>query len=156
MRRFLLIALLAVTLLQGCARLPAPEEMAQEIKGFELPAKPDQNSAMIYVVRPSMVGTLVRFNVFLDNHDDASEMGYNRGSQYIFFTVKPGRHDIFSKAENWADATIDAKGGDTIFIRQDVQMGFIMARNSLTVVDVLEGTYHVKNTQAGTMIKTQN
>ncbi|HNO25136.1 MAG TPA: hypothetical protein PKK94_19310, partial [Leptospiraceae bacterium] len=48
---------------------------------------------------------------------------------------------------------VNAKAGETVFIVQTAEMGLIMARNSLKLTDELEGTYHVKNTKLGTVIK---
>lgn len=144
----------AVTFFSGCASVPSPEKMQEETAGFQLPKQPEEGKALVYVVRPSIVGTLVRFNVFVDNEEAASEMGYNRGSQYIYFNVTPGEHKILSKAENWAETAISAKAGDVIFIKQDPAMGIIMARNDISKIESLEGRYHVKNTALGTIIKT--
>lgn len=104
--------LLAVlTILPGCASLPSPEAMKAETAMFQLPKLPESGKAMVYVVRPSGVGGLVRFNVFVDDQEATSEMGFTRGSQYIYFSVAPGQHRIYSKAENWADINVDAKAG---------------------------------------------
>ncbi len=147
----LVIAFFALT--AGCATLPSQEQMAADIAGYELPQQPAAESALIYVVRPSGLGPIVRFNVFLDDKEDSSEMGYTRGSQYIYFHVSPGNHTIYSKAENWAEINIDAKPRDIIFIKQITSMGFIMARNSLEQVQDTEGKYHVKRTSLGTIKK---
>lgn len=154
-RSGMIVVVLLLLLVQGCASLPSPAEMAEQTKDFKLPATTEAGRAMVYVVRPAMVGTLIRFNVFVDDHEAASEMGYTRGSQYIYFTVAPGQHMIYSKAENWAEIAIDAKADDIIFVKQDPQMGFIMARNSLSPLDAVEGKYHVMNTSLGTIIKSK-
>lgn len=143
--------LIALFLLTGCATLPSPESMKKDTADFELPKIPDSNKAMIYVVRPSVFGTLVRFNVFLDNEDDSSEIGYNRGSQYIYFQVTPGKHKIMSKAENWAEMSVDVKAGDIVFIKQNAEIGIIMARNSLSLLEEHEGKYHIKRSNVGTI-----
>lgn len=157
MPRILSVLFVAVFLVlaQGCATLPSPQEMASDIKDFRLPTEPEKGSALVYVVRPSSLGTLIRFNVFLDGKEPASEMGYTRGAQYIYFYVSPGKHLIQSKAENWAEITIDAQAGQVIFLKQDPQMGIVMARNNLNAIDDVEGRYHVKHTSVGTIIKTK-
>lgn len=152
----IVVAVMSLALMfQGCAKLPTPAEMAEQTKDFKLPAAPEAGRAMIYVVRPSVLATLIRFNVFLDDQEDASEMGNNRGSQHIYFSVAPGNHSIYSKAENWANIAIEAKANDVIFIKQDAQMGFIMARNSLSLIDAVEGKYHIMNTSLGTSLKSK-
>lgn len=143
---------IALSLLTGCATLPSPEKMAQEVSGYNLPKQSDTESSLVYVVRPSSLGTLVRFNVFLDDKEVSSEMGWNRGSQYIYFYVNPGKHTIFSIAENWAEISIDLKAGETAFVKQNPEMGIIMARNSLEIIPEIEGKYYVKNAKVGNII----
>lgn len=140
--------------LSGCASLPSPEVMKAETASFALPKMPESGKAIVYVVRPSGLGGLVRFNVFVDDQEAASEMGYTRSSQYIYFNVAPGTHKIYSKAENWADTEISAKSGDVIYIQQEPAMGIIMARNSVSKVDEVQGKYQVKQLSVGTILKT--
>jgi hypothetical protein len=99
------------------------------------------------------MGGLVRFNVFLNDKEANSEMGFTRGNQFIYFSVPPGEHRVFSKAENWAEMAVNVKAGDIAFIEQQVGMGVIMARNTLLSLDPLTGTYHVKKTTVGTLLK---
>lgn len=110
---------------------------------------------MIYVVRPSGLGGLIRFNVFVDDQEAASEMGYTRSSQYIYFQVAPGNHLIYSKAENWAEAQVNVKAGEIVFIEQEPTMGVFMARNVITQIKDYQGKYHVKTLGLGTIIKEQ-
>ena len=145
-------ALLAL-LLQGCATLPSPEAMKAEVQDFQLPKLPVEGKAIVYVVRPSEVGGLTRFNVFLNDQQPESEMGFTRGSQYIYFQIPPGQHKIQSKAENWSEWIVNAKAGDILFIQQDAGMGLLMARNTLLKINDVEGRYHVKTLKLGTIHK---
>jgi hypothetical protein len=141
--------------LTGCASLPSPDAMRAEVRDFQLPKLPDQGNAMVYVVRPSGLGGLIRFNVFVDDQEAASEMGYTRSSQYIYFQVAPGNHLIYSKAENWAEAQVNVKAGEIVFIEQEPTMGVFMARNVITQIKDYQGKYHVKTLGLGTIIKEQ-
>jgi hypothetical protein len=136
----------------GCASLPSTEVMKAETANYQLPKLPDPGKAIVYVVRPAAVGGLIRFNVFVDNQEDASEVGYTRGTQYIYFQVPPGERKIFSKAENWAETMITAEAGDIIFIQQEPSMGVIMARNSIFKLEDYTGKYHVKKLTLGTLL----
>lgn len=155
MRRILSLTFLAVfvMLAQGCATLPSPEQMAQETKDFQLPKLPEKGSALVYVARPSSLGGLIKFNVFLDDQQPASEMGYTRGGQHVYFLVSPGKHTVYSKAENWAELQISPKDGEIVFIEQDPSMGLIMARNNLILADAIKGRYFVMKTGKGEIIK---
>lgn len=150
-----LLLVLAAAILPGCASLPSPEAMKAEIAGYQLPKLPETGKAMVYVVRPSSLGGLIRFNVFLNDQEAQSEMGYTRSSQYIYFSVPPGQHKLFSKAENWAELHFTANAGDIIFVQQEPAMGVIMARNNLFKIDDLPGKYHVKTLTVGTILKTE-
>lgn len=145
--------LLALTVFSGCASLPPPEKMRAEIASYQLPKLPEAGKAIVYVVRPSSFGGLIRFNVFVDGQEPESEMGYTRSSQYIYFNLTPGQHKILSKAETWAETHVSAREGDIIFIQQEPTMGLVMARNSLFKLPQDEGTYRVKNLSLGTIIK---
>ena len=48
-----------------------------------------------------------------------------------------------------------AKAGDVIYIQQEPAFGLLYSRNNLTVLDEVQGKYHVKNTKLGTIIKTE-
>lgn len=144
---------MAALLLAGCATLPSTDQMKSAVATYQVPKLPEPGSAMVYVVRPSAMGTLIRFNVFLNDQESQSEVGYTRGNQYIYFTVPPGAHKIYSKAENWAETTLDVKAGDVVFLQQEVTMGLIMARNNLLRLEDLPGKYHVKNLEVGTLLK---
>lgn len=149
------IACIALGLLSGCATLPSPEQMQSEVAGYQLPRSPEGGKAMVYVVRPSQLGALIRFNVFLDDEEERSEMGYTRGGQHIYFNVPPGSHKLFSKAENTAEMVLTLKPGEVAFVQQEPAMGIIMARNSLFRLDEVQGKWSVKNTSPGTILKTE-
>ncbi len=153
-----LVALLlacTLTALSGCASLPSTEVMKAETAGYQVPKLPEPGKAIVYVVRPSNFGGLIRFNVFVDDQEAESEVGYTRSSQYIYFNLLPGDHKIYSKAENWAEMHFNAKAGDIIFLQQEPTMGVLMARNKLFKVDDYQGKYHVKTLKVGTIIKAE-
>jgi hypothetical protein len=145
----------AAMVMPGCASLPSAEVMKTETAQFQLPKLPEAGKAIVYVVRPSPLGGMVRFNVFLDDKEAPSEMGFNRSSQYIYFSVNPGKHTLYSKAENWAELPFEAKAGDIIFAEQETNMGVIMARNNLLKIEEVPGKYHVKKLSLGTISKTE-
>lgn len=142
-------------LVAGCATPPPAETMKAEIAGYQLPKGPPAGRALVYVVRPSAVGGLVRFNVFVDDQGDGAEVGYTRGNQYIYFSLAPGEHKIYSKAENWADLVLTLKAGDIVFVQQEVGVGMIMARNSLSRLEDYQGRYYVKTLSEGTIHKPE-
>lgn len=152
MRNLFIIVALVLT---GCATsMPSSELMKQATASYQLPSTPEIDKAVVYVVRPTRLGGLIRFNVFIDDQEASSEMGYTRAGQYIYFNLAPGEHKIFSKAENWAETLVTVKAGDVVFIQQEPTMGIIMARNNIFKLDEHEGKYHVKTLSLGTIIKS--
>lgn len=89
--------------------------------------------------------------LFLNDQEHAFGVGNARDSQHISFPVEPGQHTVYSKAENWASIDVDVAPGETVFIRQHAKMGLVMARNTLSLLNELEGEYFVKETNPGTM-----
>jgi hypothetical protein len=154
-RLSLLLAIVFISFLSGCANLPSPDGMKSEVAKYQLPKTPEPGKAIVYVVRPSGLGGLIRFNVFVDDQEAASEVGYTRSSQYIYFNLSPGEHKILSKAENWAETLVNAQAGDIIFIQQEPTMGLIMARNNIFKIEDYVGKYHVKSLTMGTILKSE-
>jgi hypothetical protein len=157
MKKIITKSLIIITLitLSSCVSLPSHEEMKAEIKGYSLPVLGKKDSALVYVMRPSGLGFIVRFNVFLDGKEDADEMGNNRGVSYIYFHVTPGQHKIFSKAENWAQVDINPKAGEVVFIKQNPEPGLLMARNNIEILDDVEAKYYLKKLSLGSVYKTE-
>ena len=154
MKTLLRILIISLTLVfAGCASLPQPQEMKQDIADFKLPTLPSDGKAIVYIVRPSSIGLLLRFNVFVDDQQPQSEMGFTRGSQYIYFNLEPGEHTILSKAENWAEINVVAAAGDIIYIQQNPTFGLFISRNEMFSLQEFEGKYYVKNLEQGTIIK---
>ena len=145
------LLVLTAVWLTGCASLPSGDALKTAVTGYQLPKAPESNLALAYVVRPDLVGTAVRFNVFVDSKEDAAQVGFTRGSQYIHFNLVPGAHTIYSKAENWAELPVTVRAGEVIFIKQEVGMGLVMARNSLIRLGEDEGKYFVKTSALGTL-----
>lgn len=153
MKYFLKICVgLAFLLFAGCATtVPTADEMKEDIAGYELPHKPEEGKSLVYVVRPSTFGGLVRFKVYVDGKEEVSNVGYTRGGQYIYFNVEPGEHHIYSRAENWAELFVETTEGSITFLQQRASMGVLFARNSLEFLPSYHGTYEVKRLKPGTL-----
>lgn len=138
-----------ILFISSCQTTPSYREMKSEMENYILPFQPKKDSVLIYIVRPSLLATLIKFNIFLDDKKPSSEIGYTRGGEHINFYTTPGSHTIFSKAENWDQLEISGKGGDVIFIKQNPRFGFLYARNKLEIIDDIEGKYYIENSDSG-------
>lgn len=146
--------LLIVFLFVSCATV-SRDQMAQQAKTYNLPYQPEKEEGVVYVLRPSYLGAVIRFNVFFNDTAEKSEIGWTRGGQYVYFFAKPGEHIFYSSAENTASLKVKVEAGKATFIKQEPSMGFIMARNSLNELDETEAKYHLMNLTPGNIIQTR-
>ncbi len=136
----------------GCSsKTLSVAQMQKEIGTYKLPRSAPADKATVYIVRPTSLGGFVRFNVFVDSKEDTAEVGYTRANQYINFDLTPGIHTIYSKAENWAEIEVNATKNQTIFIEQIPSMGILFARNKLSTLEEVKGTYQMKDLKLGTI-----
>ena len=143
-------------LLFGCTSLPtsqsSPDGIAANAANYHLPKLPENEKAMVYVVRPSINCKPYSFYVFIDELKPETEMGSTKGGQYIYFDLVPGQHKIISKVENWntiAEIDLSVKPGDIIFLEQVPDMGFITLNSKMVALQENEGKYYVKTLTRG-------
>lgn len=98
------------------------------------PAQP-ADKALIYVLRPSMIGNKIQSKLAVDGE----WKGVNRGNNYFFFTLDPGEHYFCSLAENHSLLTLKVEAGKTYYIQQHVEMGIMKARNKIDQMTEEEG-----------------
>jgi hypothetical protein len=93
------------------------------------------DTALIYVIRSTMLGNKVQTKLAVDGE----WKGVNRGNNYFFFTLQPGEHYFCSQAENRSIVVLTVEAGKTYYLEQSIHMGLMKARNDLTVMDDADG-----------------
>ena len=93
------------------------------------------DKAMIYVLRPTIIGLKINSKLAVDGN----WTGVNRGKTYFFFTVEPGEHYFCSESENQDYLALTVEAGKTYFLQQKVEAGFWKARTNLVVMSDAEG-----------------
>lgn len=128
---------LLLALIAGCASMPmATTEQDGQAKRFEVP--PDR--ARIYLYRNEVIGAAIPMTVSFDG-----QLAGQTGSRTFFvWEVSPGSHQLASHAENVSSLIIDAEGGKSYYIWQEVKMGVFMARSRLQQVDEATGQAAVR------------
>ena len=98
---------------------------------------PDQpaDKALVYVLRPSMMGNKVQTKLAVDG----DWKGVNRGNNYFYLILDPGEHYFCSVAENHSLLTLKVEAGKTYYIQQHIQMGMMKARNKIETMTAEEG-----------------
>jgi len=92
--------------------------------------EPPPAMAMVYVLRPTMMGNGMQTKLAVDGE----WKGVNRGNNYFFFPLGPGEHYVCSKAENRSVITINVEAGKTYYLQQHITMGVLKARNSVDIM----------------------
>ena len=98
---------------------------------------PPEGKAIVYFVRPSVVGTIIPFKVSCND----TLIGSTTGNKYLFIVLEPNTYNLISKAKAENDAELELKvdTGKKYFIEQKPKMGIFMARNELILLNYEEG-----------------
>jgi len=96
---------------------------------------PPEGMALVYFVRPSSLGSAIKMGVTADG----VPIGSTHGKRYIFATLKPGKREFVSTAENKDELVLVVEAGKTYFIEQKVKMGIIAARNQIERLEEADG-----------------
>lgn len=104
--------------------------------------EPPADKALIYVVRPTMMGNKIQTKLAVDGN----WVGVNRGDNYFYFTLEPGTHYFCSQAENHSALALKVEAGKTYYLQQKVTMGLMKARNKLVELDPEKGKEGVAKT----------
>jgi hypothetical protein len=98
-------------------------------------ATPTSDTALIYVIRSTMMGNKVQTKLAVDGE----WKGVNRGNNYFFFTLEPGEHYFCSQAENRSILVLNVEAGKTYYLGQRIHIGAWKARNDLIAMEDAEG-----------------
>lgn len=96
---------------------------------------PTEGKAIVYVIRPTMMGNKVQTKLAVDG----DWKGVNRGNTYFFFELDPGEHYFCSRAENHDALKLTLEPGKTYFLQQHIKMGFMKAQTSLESITEEKG-----------------
>ncbi len=135
-RNLALFALLAISLLSGCATVPM-SSTDEDLRAKTFTVRSDKSN--IYVYRNESFGGVIPMTVSLDG-----KLAGQTGPQtYFMWEVEPGPHEVTSTAENTVSLKLNTEAGKAYYIWQEVKMGFWMARSLLQQVDEQTGRKEV-------------
>jgi Protein of unknown function (DUF2846) len=115
-------------------------------KGQHPTPEPPADKALVYVLRPSMMGNKVQSKLAVDG----DWKGVNRGNNYFYFTLDPGEHYVCSAAENHSLLKLNVEAGKTYYLQQHIRMGVMKARNEVELMSEQEGKTKLGNTHLST------
>jgi hypothetical protein len=124
---------------------PAPPAQQPDIPAQQQPAESvstpsvQQAQATIYFYRPRRFqGSALRPSVFVDD----ARVGNLHNGDSIRFSITPGNHRIYSTDKS-TGMELDAKAGETYYVRVDIQVGFFKGHGGVTLIDPQQGKYEV-------------
>jgi hypothetical protein len=120
--------------LKGCG--PKEEKHSAETDKKTHPEPtPPADKALLFVVRPTMMGNKIQTKLAVDG----TWVGVNRGNNYFFVVVEPGLRYLCSSAENRSVMKLTVEAGKTYYLQQKIRMGMMKASNKLELIDEAEG-----------------
>lgn len=91
--------------------------------------------ALVYIIRETHLG----FGVDTWSFCNDKYIGMNRGRSYFYAYVEPGRHLMWSKAENISPYEMTFERGKTCYFLEDIMMGAFSARVRLGPISEEDG-----------------
>jgi Protein of unknown function (DUF2846) len=126
--------------LKACGTKTVKYKADTDKKQHPTPEAPT-DKALIYVLRPTMIGNKVQSKLAVDGE----WKGVNRGKNYFFFTVDAGERYFCSDSENQDYLKLNVEAGKTYYVQQKVEMGLWKARTNLVVMTNEEGIKKLKD-----------
>jgi len=96
---------------------------------------PPDGKALVYILRPSGTGAIIKFKVTCDD----KPVGSTNGKRFIYTFVDPGTHKFVAKAENKEEIFLTVEAGKSYFLEQKAKMGFFIARTDWERLDEAVG-----------------
>ena len=132
---------IAVSPMKDSSSTPLPARLSRKEKDkWAKSLKPDDGKALVYIVRPSMMGALIHMKV----RCDSVPIGSTSAGNYVYAMLEPGKHTLTSHAENLATLDIVVEAGKVYYIRQRSEMGALYAETDLELVDEKDGQKYLK------------
>ena len=83
--------------------------------------------------------------------DGQTKIGGLPNGAYFVYDAVPGPHSFSATTESTAERTLNIEPGKSYYIRGEVQMGLLVGRPYLTIVDPQEGTAAIKGLRRVTL-----
>lgn len=99
--------------------------------------KPKENTALVYVYRPSsMVGAVISYNIHVkDKENEDKVIGELVNGSYFTYESKAGEVEFWAQTEAKSSVTLDLKPAQMYCIKGEVGLGFLAGRPHLSIVD---------------------
>jgi Protein of unknown function (DUF2846) len=123
------------------APAPAPPAQSSTPPAQAAPdaASDSDSPATVYFYRAKRFqGSALKPSVFVDD----APVGNLHNGDSLKFTVKPGKHRIYSTDKS-TGIDLEVKPGETYYVRVDILVGFWKGHGGVTLVDPQQGKYEL-------------
>ena len=131
MKKYLFIAITVASLLSGCAKVPmATYEEDMQAKKFEAPKG---NNSGLYIYRNSIVGTMLKKTLKIDN----KIIGESVPNMYFYKQIPAGKHIVATESE-FSDNTIqiNTERGKNYCLRNYIKLGVFVGGANLEKIEL--------------------
>ncbi len=106
----------------------------EKFGSFKLPS---ENKSMLYVYRPSsFVGAGISYDIHTNGNNKDEILGTLRNGGFIEKEIIPTeRIEIWAKTESKASVSLDIKPNETYCVKGGVEMGLLVGRPNLGIID---------------------
>ncbi|HEV2314617.1 MAG TPA: DUF2846 domain-containing protein [Candidatus Acidoferrales bacterium] len=127
------------TLINGMAcHVVKPAPAPKPVTRAAVPASAPVEATVCFYRTSSLIGAAIHPSLFID---DANVGSLGRGQKFTY-TVSPGKHRIHSTAKG-SGIDLDAKAGETYYVRLNLKMGFLKGSGTVTLVNSHQGEYEL-------------
>ena len=113
MKKYCIIIAFMV-LLASCANQVKTASSDRNVKAKSL--MPPKDKALIFVMRPTILGKPFAHEISLDGKKIGSTCGY----YYVYTFASPGKHKLTASADNTGELEITVEGGKIYYVEQSV------------------------------------
>ena len=120
---------------QDVARDTSVQNKIKQINTDPKNLEPINGKVIVYIVRPTFFGTVIRQDINCDNYF----IGSTKGEEYLYTVILPGKHIFRSASENTKKLEVILEAGKIYYIKQQVKMGAFYAATGLKLLTDEEG-----------------
>ena len=112
------------------------------------PDRPKAGKGLVYFYREKK---LAGWAMGYDLRDGATKIGGLPNGSYFVYDAAPGPHKFSASTESTVSRSIDVQPGKTYYIRGEVEIGLLVGRPHLTIVDPAEGASAIEGLKRVTL-----
>ena len=123
--------------------LEAKDESLKERDKKAKSLSPVPGKAIVYIIRPTAYGFLVKMKLYCDT----VFLGSTMAERYVYTIVDPGKYNFISKSENKFNFELTVEPGKIYYLKQQVKMGMLYASTKLKLLSEEEGKRYLLKTK---------